>query len=195
EDCEDTAPGAIRLPESTNPACDGSHAGFGSYRVCARRLPELRSEVLTADRPCTDALSGEHVLGDADLLLARGVARGAGATVGLPGALRELQAAVVAVTGVDRPVATALALCDGIPVAGCGVGGTGTQGERGRNECSGGSEGAQGALDRELCHVDESFPAACEAPDAMGPPHMAGRSVPATRCGADTRPVALSLHP
>ena len=29
----------------------------------------------------------------------------------------------------------------------------------------------------------------------MGPPHMAGRSVPATRCGADARPVALSLHP
>ena len=48
-----------------------------------------------------------------------GVVRQARAAVGAPGAHRELQAAVVAVTGVDRPVATGLARRDGVPVQRC----------------------------------------------------------------------------
>ena len=45
------------------------------------------------------------------------------AAVGVPGGLRELQAAVVAVAGVDGPVAAALALGDGVPGGGGGGGG------------------------------------------------------------------------
>ena len=44
------------------------------------------------------------------------VGRGTRATVGVPGARRELQAAREAVTGADRPVSTRLALRDGVPV-------------------------------------------------------------------------------
>ena len=41
----------------------------------------------------------------------------------LPRARAELQPAVVAVAGVDAPVAAALALRDGVPVAAGGIGG------------------------------------------------------------------------
>src|SRR6516162_5177702 len=69
-----------------------------------------------ADRPSVDALRVQHVLGHADLLLTARTGRGTRPTVGVPRAHRELQAAGEAVTGVDRPVATRLALRDGIPV-------------------------------------------------------------------------------
>src|SRR5690606_12737969 len=83
--------------------CGGSRRGFGC-------------QVLTADGPRAGALCLQDVLGDTDLLRLRGLVRAAAAAVGLPGALRELQAAVVAVAGVDGPVATALALGDAVPV-------------------------------------------------------------------------------
>ena len=53
-----------------------------------------------------------------------------GATVGLPGSRAELQAAVVAVAGVDGPVATGLALCDRVPVhSAVRRGGSGAEGK------------------------------------------------------------------
>ena len=80
--------------------------------------------------PRAPALAGERLLGDGDLLLlggqvgARRVRR---AAVGRPGGIGELQAAVVTVAGVDRPVARALALRDGFPGAeGSGDGGRGS---------------------------------------------------------------------
>ena len=49
----------------------------------------------------------------------------------MPGAQRELQAAVVAVSGVDRPVAAGLARGDRVPVDAVGIRGSGAQGNRG----------------------------------------------------------------
>ncbi len=70
----------------------------------------------SADRPSADALRVQHVLGDPNLLVAARAGRGARSTVGVPGARRELQTTGEAVTGADAPVATRLALRDGIPV-------------------------------------------------------------------------------
>ena len=74
-------------------------------------------------RPGTLALRRQHALGDRDLLFFGGeVGRGRvlAAAVAGPGARRELQAAVVAVAGVDGPVAAGLAACDLIPLTiGC----------------------------------------------------------------------------
>src|SRR6478735_11590252 len=53
--------------------------------------------------------------GHGDLGLAGGLVRVARATVGTPGADVELEAAVVAVAGVDGPVAARLALRQGVP--------------------------------------------------------------------------------
>src|SRR5699024_6452341 len=61
---------------------------------------------------------GLDLLGDVDLLGAAGLVGGGGvlaAAEGPPGLTRELQAAVVAVAGVDRPVAAGLALRDAVP--------------------------------------------------------------------------------
>src|SRR5690606_15902802 len=90
---------------------------------------------------------GQHVLGHADLLFTAGVVGATGTTVGLPGALRELQTAVVAVTGVDTPVAAALALRHGVPVVGRGGGGgqTGRNGDHGTGD-SGEAQGTSGEL-------------------------------------------------
>ena len=76
-----------------------------------------------------------------DLLSRGGVGRAARATGGVPAALRELQAAVVAVAGVDRPVAARLALGELVPdrsrcwpAAGAGAG-AGSGAGRGRGAC------------------------------------------------------------
>ena len=74
----------------------------------------------TADRPSAAALAGQHPFGNGDLLIAGGLVRRCGvlaATVSGPRALRELQAAVVAVAGVDGPVAARLAGGDTVPFA------------------------------------------------------------------------------
>ena len=74
----------------------------------------------TAQRPRFRALTVQHLLGDGDLLVlgglvgARGVLR---AAVARPGALRELQTTVEAVSVVDGPVARGLALGDLVPGA------------------------------------------------------------------------------
>src|SRR6185312_14960415 len=75
--------------------------------------------------PGAPALGGQDLFGDADLLGLAGVRRATRTAEGVPGALAELQATVVAVAGVDGPVATGLALGDGIPGAG-GSGGGGS---------------------------------------------------------------------
>src|ERR1700749_2463880 len=82
-----------------------------STSVCLRW-----SAASAADRPGANALAVQHVLGHPDLLLAAPAVRGSRATVGPPGAGRELQATGVAVTGADAPVATRLAGSDRVPV-------------------------------------------------------------------------------
>ncbi|CAG6399406.1 hypothetical protein SCOCK_90163 [Actinacidiphila cocklensis] len=99
--------------------------------------------------PGARTLQGEQLLGYRDLLVlggqvgAGGVLQAAGR---FPAGLRELQAAVVAVAGVDRPVATGLALGDGVPGGHgsgrggrgadqrYGDGGTGNTGKRGESD-------------------------------------------------------------
>jgi hypothetical protein len=74
---------------------------------------------MAADRPGAAALGGQHPLSDGDLLFAGRLVRGTGelaAAMRGPGALRELQPAVVAVAGVDSPVATGLASGDSVPL-------------------------------------------------------------------------------
>src|SRR5689334_8293186 len=91
----------------------------------------------TAHRPCADALRLQDVVGDPDLLALGGVVRRTAAAVGVPGAHGELQATVVAVSGVDRPVATGLTGGDGVPVHAVRIGGTGTQCDRRDSQRSG----------------------------------------------------------
>ena len=77
-----------------------------------RRCAESRRTGPAADRPGALALGGQHALGDGDLLVLGGQVRGGGvlaAAVRRPGARGELQAAVIAVAGVDGPVAAGLA--------------------------------------------------------------------------------------
>lgn len=82
--------------------------------------PLFRSSValplLAAHRPRADALGLEHVVGNPNLLVATGLVGRTAATVGAPGAHRELQATVVTVPGGGVPVAARLARRDGIPV-------------------------------------------------------------------------------
>src|SRR5699024_8478925 len=76
------------------------------------------AELRGAGGPGAPALLGLDLLGDVDLLGAAGLVGGGGvlaAAEGPPGLTRELQAAVVAVAGVDRPVAAGLALRDAVP--------------------------------------------------------------------------------
>ena len=73
--------------------------------------------------PRAEARLGVVAVGDGDLLGARRQVGARGevvATVGQPRRGRELQAAVVAVAGVDRPVAAGLALGDAVPHGGVG---------------------------------------------------------------------------
>ena len=99
---------------------DGACAGAAELpsRCCTDRCARALAAAGVGAGPRAPALAGQGLLGDRDLLLR--VARSARdayccAAEGVPGRLRELQAAVVAVPGVDRPVAAALALRDGSP--------------------------------------------------------------------------------
>src|SRR5690606_5128267 len=110
---------------------DGGRRGLGGSAGGgvdgALRGRARQSEARRAGGPCAPTLAGEDTLGDGDLLFAAGlVGRGSVflAAVGVPGARRELQAALVAVAGVDAPVAAGLALCEAVPVGvGSGSGG------------------------------------------------------------------------
>src|SRR6185369_844830 len=75
-----------------------------------------QAELPGAGRPGPPPLRIEYPFGDLDLLRPAGLVRHTTAAVGLPGRLRELQAAVVAVAGRGVPPATALALRDAVPV-------------------------------------------------------------------------------
>ena len=110
------------------------------------------SAATAADRPSAHALTGGDVLGDSDLLILAGGVGHARAAVGTPGAEVELQPAVVAVAGVDGPVATRLTGCNGIPVvAAVRIRGTGTDDHRGHSNCP--SNGNQSKRCADVLHV------------------------------------------
>src|SRR5215207_2705624 len=111
----------------TEPGRDEEGASLPPPRVVSdrRRLVSAQAELSGAGRPGAPPLRRLQVLGDPDLLLAGRVGRAARATGGLPAALRELQAAVIAVAGVDGPVAARLALRELVPDTGAGAGGGG----------------------------------------------------------------------
>src|SRR5690606_6078695 len=82
-----------------------------------RRWP-LQAEAAGAGGPGAPPLIGSGDLGDGDLFLAGGQVGAGGvaqAALTFPGALVELDAAVVAVAGVDRPVAVGLAFGQRVP--------------------------------------------------------------------------------
>src|SRR3954463_16426382 len=103
------------------------HPGMAT-RVAAL-IVYVRLGLLAADGPgAVAAARVAHLLGHRDLLGLAGlvrVVRVLVAAVGVPGALVELQAAVVAVAGVRGPVAAGLALRDAIPDTGVADGGLG----------------------------------------------------------------------
>ena len=86
----------------------GRHSGVVPHRGSGAAWAALR--------PGLEALGAQDVLGDPDLLRARGGRGAADTAVGGPGRRLELQAAVVAVAGVGGPVSARLALRDGVPV-------------------------------------------------------------------------------
>src|SRR5690606_4147012 len=95
-----------------------------------------------AHRPGPGTLAVQHLLGDGDLLVLGGQVRAgrvAGAAVLLPRGLGELQAAVVAVAGVDVPVVGRLAGGDLVP--GPHVGRLGDAGRHQRERHSGTARG------------------------------------------------------
>ena len=95
-------------------------SGGGSRFAARCRSSAREAERGGTGRPGAVPAGGVADLGgDGDLGLAAGVARQPGAAVGVPGAEVELQAAVVAVAGVDGPVAAGLALREPVPDACC----------------------------------------------------------------------------
>ena len=76
------------------------------------------SATTPASRPGADALRAQDIFGHPDLLGTAGVGRGTRPAVGVPSALRELQATGESVSGADAPISTRFARRDGIPVHG-----------------------------------------------------------------------------
>src|SRR4051794_25541069 len=102
-------------PPAHRPA---THFGRGHREVTTAEAVG-RLQVGAADRPGARTAGVVHLGRDGDLLFPRGQVGPLGvgpATVGQPGPVVELQAAVEAVAGVDVPVATGLAGRDGVPV-------------------------------------------------------------------------------
>ena len=124
--------------------CCNSPPGLGTLQ----RAPTTTAAGLAALRPCARTLTGQNLVGYRDLLLLRGLCGVSDAAVLLPGGLLELQAAVGAVAGVGGPVAAGLALGDGVPVHGIGVGDAGGERHTGRYETC-----HHGGLDEGLCDV------------------------------------------
>src|SRR5699024_11846359 len=102
---------------------------------CGRRLRRsgawgcrgVEAQLCGASWPCAPALSSHGALCNDNLVFASCLVCGRSelaTAVSLPGGSRELQAAVVAVSGADAPVSTRLALCETVPVRsrGCGCG-------------------------------------------------------------------------
>src|SRR5690606_14205197 len=91
-------------------------------RAACRSAREAETPGARGPRPVPAAVV-PHAGRDGDLLLAGGLVRQrrvVGAAVGAPGTGVELQAPVVAVAGVDRPVARGLALREPVPHAAVG---------------------------------------------------------------------------
>src|SRR5690606_6248552 len=80
-----------------------------------RSVAAAQAQLLRAGRPRLPALGLQDALGDPDLLGLAGLVGHALATVGAPSPVAELQPTVVAVTRIDLPVATALALGELVP--------------------------------------------------------------------------------
>src|SRR5699024_2749053 len=114
-----------------------------------------QARALAADGPGAGPLALEHTLGDGDLLALGGLVGVGGeflAAEALPGGLVELEAAVVAVAGVDRPVAAGLALGDLVPDAGVRLGDAGSGGAQAR--CHHGAAGGGGHLRGDPCAAE-----------------------------------------
>src|SRR5699024_2407803 len=114
-----------------------------------------QARALAADGPGAGPLALEHTLGDGDLLALGGLVGVGGeflAAEALPGGLVELEAAVVAVAGVDRPVAAGLALGDLVPDAGARLGDAGSGGAQAR--CHHGAAGGGGHLRGDPCAAE-----------------------------------------
>ena len=110
-------------PEKTKLPGTSVPGSFGEYKEAYQpRLPH------TGHAPMPWLC--HNVLRNTDLLRAAGGVRRTGAAVGTPGADIELQTAVVAVAGVDRPVAAGLAGRDRVPVHAARIRGSGGQGHR-----------------------------------------------------------------
>ena len=123
-----------------------------AIRRSGRRRPRpsgssttLRGVALDKPRPHTGHAPrpwvAQHALGDRDLLFLGRQVRGGrvlAAAVRPPGARRELQAALVSVAGVDRPVAAGFAACDLVPFAiGGGAGMPGEGEASAADDCAG----------------------------------------------------------
>src|SRR5699024_170271 len=92
----------------------------GAAAVIGSTIGLRQTGLLTAHRPGARSLLLEDLLGNADLFLLAVLIGRTGSTEAGPGLLRELQAAVVAVSGVDVPVAAGLTLGDLVPDASLG---------------------------------------------------------------------------
>lgn len=66
-------------------------------------------------RPCSRSLPGEDSFGNCDLLVTRGLIRHPDPSISVPGTDGELESAVEAVTGRNRPITTRLTGSDSIP--------------------------------------------------------------------------------
>src|SRR6187431_481319 len=92
-------------------------------RQTSDRCAVTRRQDGSGATPRAGAHLGVEPVGDRDLLGARrevGTGGEVATAAGEPRGGEELQATVVAVAGVDRPVATRLALGDGVPHGGAG---------------------------------------------------------------------------
>src|SRR5699024_6221309 len=145
--CERAGGAAILVPGG------GAAAGSGVRGGAAVGLGQARA--LAADGPGARALRLQHTLGDGDLLTLGGLVGVGGELLtaeALPGGLVELETAVVAVAGADRPVAAGLALGDLVPDTGARLGDAGAGGAQARRHH--GAAGGGGDLRGDACTAE-----------------------------------------
>ena len=95
-------------------------------RIELAKVPERSLDLISGAElkrlmkaPDTKTLEGKRDSAILELLFSTGLVGHSGAAIGAPRAQTELQPAVIAVAGVDLPVATRLALCDPVPGPRC----------------------------------------------------------------------------